>query len=153
MSLVIGGAVGAAAVALPSRVRVLGLFAVGAGLLAGLAVRWAADAVGVPSRRVRGLTAAAAAAAAVLIYGDRSAALLAAAERPKNTREGAAAILLEQMPAEVRGDIPVAPLPRWLRWRTTAAGLTGPWPAVVASVEAAACVAVAAVVASRGKAA
>lgn len=146
---VIGGGFGLAAAAMPSGVRVLGLFAVAVGVAVAVAVRWTAAGIGVRRPAVVIAAAAFTALLTVVVYIDRSVHAFAAAEAPKNGRERVAEILLEQLPDDVRGDIPVDPLPRWLRWRVSGLGLTGAWPAVVGLVEAAACVAGAASVAAR----
>ena len=132
---VIAGVVAGAAVATPNRLRVLGLFAAAAGFAGGAAVGWAAREFGVARKSALATAGGLTAAAAVLTYGAFSVRQFAAAERPRNGREKMVEILLEQMPEETRGEIPVDPLPRWLRWRVRETGLTGVWPAVIAGGE------------------
>ena len=145
VSLILGGAVGLAAAALPARVRVLGLMAVGLGFVTALGVRWLADGVGVRRPAIRAAAAAFAALVVVGVYGGRSSQKFADVESARNGREKMVEILLDQLPDDVRRDFPVDPLPRWLRWRTKSLQLTGPWPAVFAGAEAVACVLSAAV--------
>ena len=149
VSAVIGGGVGLAAAAMPNTVRVLGLFAAVLGALVAAAVRWSAIGIGVRSPRVITCLAVVAAMLALSVYIGRAVQQHAAAEAPKNGRERVAEILLEQLPEDVLQDIPVAPLPRWVRWRTSSLGLTGIWPTVVGVTEVVVCLVAAGTIGSR----